>query len=794
MPFFPPPRGRLAAVVLAYLLVPSSEARAQRIPTPEEHFGFSIGADRKLADWDDLTSYFDRLARASARIAIDTLGASTMGRPLVMLTVTSPENHARLDRLREVQGRLADPRTVSSENELDALLEEGRTIVLITHGIHATEVGGTQMAAQLLWRLASSEDPRIQEILENVVLLDIPSLNPDGTQWIARWYAENVGTPFEAAPLPWLYHFYVGHDNNRDWYAFTQVETRHVVNGAHNAWHPQIVHDIHQMGANGARMFLPPYVDPVERNVDPALVSALGQLGTWMAARLTAEGKDGVVINAIYDAFTPARAYQHYHGGVRILGETASADLATPVTIFPGAINGGRGYDRTTPSWNYPRPWTGGEWRLADIVEYMESGALALLTNAARNRRFWLENFYRVGERAVSGWDHWPDAWVIPATERNLANRPGLDYVLRILAMGGVEVQRAEENFGVGSNRYPSGSWVVPMHQPYASFAQALLETQAYPDLREYPGGPPRQPYDVTAHTLPLLMGVDAIPVDGLGPVPLSAPIAPPEFAFQLPEALTGPDAPRIALYKSWMESMESGWTRWLFDAHSLAYDTLHDADFQRGDLAARYDVVLLQSQSAQSIRDGFATGDVPARYAGGLGDEGVRELRDFVRGGGRLVAVEEATDFVVSVFDLHVGNAVERLPRSEFFVPGSIVRLELEEDAMAGALEPGISGWYGESSRAFDVSDPTIRVMARYAEGNPVVSGWILGPGYLAGRPAMVRARVGRGEVVLFGFQPNYRGQSVATWPLLFNALSVPRAANEEVGDPAETDRNRGG
>jgi hypothetical protein len=391
-------------------------------------------------------------------------------------------------------------------------------VALITHAIHSTEVGSAQTAARLLHRLASSDDAEILEILDNVILLDIPSLNPDGTDWVAEWYMQHVGTAYEGVAPPWLYQFYVGHDNNRDWYAFTQKETQLAVEHAHNVWRPHIVHDIHQMGGNGARIFFPPYIDPVERNVDPAIVAALNQLGSYMAARLTAEGKPGVVINAIYDAFTPARAYQHYHGGVRILSETASAQLATPVTVDPERLRGGRAYDAAVASWNYPLPYRGGEWRLGDIVDYMESGALALLANAAKNRAFWVENFYRVNQRAVEGWDAWPDAWVIPAEQANAPTALGepvrsvaLSHVLRILTMGDVEVHRATAPFSAGGRQYPAGTFVIPMRQPYASFAQTMLEVQEYPDLREYPGGPPRRPYDVTAHTLPLLMNVEAV-------------------------------------------------------------------------------------------------------------------------------------------------------------------------------------------------------------------------------------------------------------------------------------------
>jgi hypothetical protein len=673
--------------------------------------------------------------------------------------------------LHDIQMKLADPRSVSGDAELQRLLDQGKTVVLITHSIHATEVGGAQMAARMLYRLASSNDPKIREILDNVILLDIPSLNPDGLQWVVDYYRQYVGTEFEGASLPWLYQFYVGHDNNRDWYAFTQKETVLTINGAHNAWHPQIVHDIHQMGATGARIFMPPYIDPWEPNIDPALAAAVNQLGTYMAAEITAQGKAGAVVAGQYDAFTPARAYQHYHAGARILSETASARIATPVDIPFDALGPNRGYNSAERSWNFQAVWPGGAWGLPDIVDYMEAGAMALLTNAAKNRRYWLENFYNIGARAVAKWDQWPAAWVIPAGQANTA---GVNYVLRILAMGDVEVHKAERAFTADGISFPAGSWVIPMGQPYASFAQTMLEVQHYPDLREYPGGPPLRPYDVTAHTLPYLMDVEAVAVDEAPSVALSGAIAPPDFAFTLPPHLRGSRASRVGMLKSWQESQEAGWTRWIFDTYGLKYDTLHNADVQRGGLADRYDVIVLQSQSPRSIEGGFAAGSVPPQYAGGLGERGASALSDFVRAGGRLVAVEDATEYVTELFGLGVGSAVEGLRNTEYYIPGSILRLELDPSSeLTRGLNRESIAWYGTGSMAFNVTDPAIRVAARYGSGDPLLSGWVLGGDKVAGKPAILEADVGRGSVVLFGFQPNYRGQSLATLPLLFNSLA---------------------
>lgn len=775
---------RTALLLAAACVLAPVVAHAQ-VPTPESFFGFEIGTDRKLATWEQLTAYYNRLAETSPRVTIDTLGRATKGQPFVMLTVTSPENHARLDELREINLQLADPRRIQDEATLRDLIERGKTIVLITQNIHSTEVGAGQMAANLLYRLASSDEPKVQEILEDVVLLHVPSLNPDGTQWVTEWYMEHVGGPYEGTAPPWLYQFYVGHDNNRDWYAFTQVETRLAIEHGHNAWHPQIVHDVHQMGGRGARIFTPPFIDPAEPNIDPSLIAAVNQLGMYMAAELIADGKTGVVSNAIYDMFTPARAYQHYHAGARILTETASANLATPVEVDPADLGPGRGYDASKPSWNYPNPWPGGTWTLGDIVDYQETAAMALLTNAARNRRYWLTNFYEINKRAVDRWPEWPAAWVIPAEQ---SNPTGVDAVIRILRLGDVEVHRATAQFTAAGRTFPAGSYVVPMNQPYASFAQTLLEEQVYPDLFEYPGGPPARPYDVTAHTLPLLMNVDAVAIEEETSIPISQELVPvPEVEYEAP-ALTGRNAPRMAMYKGWTETMPAGWTRFVFDQHELRYDTLHDARIRAGNLRRDYDVIVFQDQDPEDILEGL--GDrYPEQYRGGIGQQGAEALKQFVQQGGRIVAIEEATDFAIDLFGLGVSNAVQGLRPQDFYIPGSILRLDVDASHPIGqALNdapPSAGGactgcvqtiaWYWPSSRAFEVQAANATVVARYGT-EPRLSGWVLGEQHIAGEPAIVEVPVGEGSVVLFGFQPNYRAQTIATWPLLFAAMQNSR------------------
>ncbi|MGD2216594.1 MAG: M14 family metallopeptidase [Gemmatimonadales bacterium] len=764
--------------LLMVVLLPTlgrAQRAAEEIPTPASFLGFEVGADRRLADWNEITGYLNVLAEASDRIVLDTLGMTTLGRPFIALTVSSAENLRRLDHYLDVQQRLADPRLLESELEARELIAEGRTIVLITGGIHSTEVGGYQMPMRLAYHLASRDDEETRAILENVILLLVPSLNPDGSQMVVDWYESTLGQPWEGSGPPFLYHHYVGHDNNRDWYAFTQKETQLTVTKLHNVWHPQIVHDIHQMGSRGARLFAPPWTDPVEPNVDPLLIAGSNAIGTAMAWEMYGQGKTGIVINAIYDAWTPARAYQHYHGGVRVLTETASARLATPITLPFDSLGGRRGFDAQVSSWRFPEPWPGGEWRLADIVDYMEAGATALLKQAALYRERWLRNFYRIGLRGIGGREGWPRAFVIPLEGQNAA---GLADMLRILVTGGVEVHRALESFVADGRVYTEGTYVLPLAQPYSGFAKTMLEVQEYPSLPEYPGGPLRTPYDVTAHTLPLMMGVDVAALAELPDVALSEPIGAPSYDKQA-SGLSGGRGPRIAVYEPWLPSMDAGWTRWVFDEYGIEYEQLRDADARAGDLGSRFDVILLPDFSPERMVEGYEAAEMPPEYVGGLGEAGVRGLEEFVRAGGTLIAFNRASLLPVEQFALPVTDVLADIDRRDFFIPGSILRLRLERGhPLAQGVPARTAAWF-QRGLAFEPTDEAggnVNIVGRYGEaGELLLSGWVNGAEHIAGHGAIAVVRHGRGRVVLFGFRPQYRGQTIASYPLIFNAIRNP-------------------
>ena len=736
------------------------------IPTPRSVLGFDPGDDRKLVEWPLLVRYFQNLAKASDRVDYRELGKTTLGAPFIALVISSPQNLRRLDYYRQLNAGLADPRAFRTSRAAHDALQNGKTIVLITSSIHSDEVGGHLSPVALAYRLATDTSATTRAILDNVILWLVPSVNPDGVSIVARWYNRTLGTSAEGSDPPELYHFYTGHDNNRDWYAFTQVETQLVVDSLYNVWHPQIVHDIHQMDASGARLFLPPYLDPIEPNVDPLLIDGVNALGSTMAWELAGQGKTGISINSTYDAWTPARAYQHYHGGVRILSETASADLATPVEVPFDRLQARRGYNPRERSWNFTNPWRGGRWTLRDIVTYQTDGAYALLAQAARERERWLANFFQVETHAIHGWRDWPYAYLIPARQDSVA----LAAVLGILRRGAVEIRTALQPFTAAGQRHAAGTYVVVLRQPYAAFAKTLLELQRYPDRRLYPGGPPERPYDVTAHTLPLLMGVSATAVSDSIRVPLSPPIAPKIVGPVPPQT----DSARVGVYKSYRAAIDEGWTRWVFDKWKVPYTSLVDSVVRAGKLHDRFDVIILPDESPNDILDGLSS-RYPAPYAGGLGSEGSDALRQFVVDGGTLIALNEASRFAIQALLLPVRNVLEAVSDEDFYAPGSIFRLELDTtNAIARGLPRETIGWFQEGP-AFEVLDSSVtHVVGRWPDDpeRVLLSGWVLHPDRIAGKAAILEVQQGAGRVILFGMRPQYRGQSIATYPLLFNSL----------------------
>ncbi len=796
---------------------------------PADVLGFEPGTDSMLADWKQVSTYLNGLGQRSPYVHVDTLGRTTEGRPFLLLTITSPANQARLAAIKRGQKLLADPRLLT-----DTLLAELRAtqpaVILISNNIHSTEIASSQMGMTLAYRLATESG--LTRLLDSVVVLMIPSMNPDGLDTVVSWYRRYKGTRYEGGPLPWLYHKYVGHDNNRDWFMVTQQETRLVTRMLYTEWFPEVVYDVHQMGQNGVRLFVPPFLDPVNPNLDPALVAGMSLVGAQMASALYDAGLTGVAHQQSYDLWwhggfrsTPTR-----HNMIGILSEAASVRIASPLTLAPDSV-------RQPPRGvNYPGPWPGGTWRLGDIVRYELVASEALVRLAARDRLTFIDRFVGLGRRAVeAGRAGHPFAYVLapPPAQRDPEAWAAL---ANVLLAGSVEVWRAAEPFTAGGRSYQAGSLVVPMAQPYRAHAKDLLEVQRYTPVNDRP------PYDVAGWTLPFTMGVRAevvdepftanlVKVDSVVPVPgriegtgemfllrnqtngesraVAALLAAGQSVTVAGDSLIvrGPQArrilaeqaalhgftvtavpvaavsgktrrqlPRIALYQPWTGSIDEGWTRWVFEQSGITYTTVHDSDLRRGRLRQRFDVIVLPDEGARALLEGVDSTRIPVQYAGGMGDTGANAVSEFVRGGGTLVCLDGSSNFAISRLNLPVvnilGGEASGPQVSRFYAPGSIFGVALGgvRGSPVTVGVPDSLEIYFENSAAFTVLG-TARALATYP-AQPLRSGYARFQERLEGKAALVEVPVGSGRVILFGMRPQFRGQTHGTFKLLFNAV----------------------
>jgi hypothetical protein len=520
-----------AALIAALLLVrPTQPIAAAGVPTPEQFIGFKVGTDTKLARWDRIVEYMKAVAATSDRVRLRELGKTNNGNAFVMLEIASPDTLKNLDRYKQLERKLYFQNGAPTARERDEIFRQGKADELIGASIHATEVGATQMSLELVHHLATDDSPATRKILDNAIVLLVPSLNPDGQVLVTDWYNRNLGTPFESSPLPVLYHPYVGHDNNRDMYMFTQKESQYIAQVAWHDWLPSVWLDEHQMGAGGARIFVMPATDPINPNVHPLIYRWNAILGQSQAAALEAEGKDGIIYNSTYTNFWEgAMAWAGWwHNQIGLLTETASVRIASPVeqikaagrnslpsdlareasmdAIVPGPGTLGPPVD-TTPRTEYPRPWMGGRWTLRNIVDYQLTSTLALIETAADRRETLLRQIYEVNRQTVEEGRTGPVKAILVPLDLQQDPREALHLAERLM-IGGVEVYRADEAFDVDDRPYAAGTLVIPMTQVFARYAKDLLERQTYPEVRRAPNLPPEAPYDVTAWSLGMQFGV----------------------------------------------------------------------------------------------------------------------------------------------------------------------------------------------------------------------------------------------------------------------------------------------
>lgn len=827
-----------SAFALASLLTLASVSlSAAEIQTPSQFLGFEVGADRKLADYRQVSSYLRSLDASSARMEIQSLGKTTRGEDMIMAIISSEENMGKLARIKEISRKLTDPRGLS-DAQVEALVAEGKVVLLISCNIHSTEIGSSQMVMEWAHSLVSNDSEEMRKRLSNVVLLLVPSLNPDGQIMETEWYRKNVGTKFEGSRMPWLYHDYTGHDNNRDWFMLTQKESRNMSRAIYHEWFPQVFLDEHQMGSTGPRIFVPPYAEPVDPDIHPLIWREANLIGANQAMRLEQAGKQGVIYGYSYDGYWPGgtKNTAWWKNITGLLTEIASVRIATPVYIHPSELSGGRkGLVEYTAQMNFPNPWKGGWWRLRDVMDYGRIISDSIHETTSTYRETFLRNMATRARDTIAAAKP-REAYRIhargaPAPEAHRLGRLMLDHNVEVLSDG-------------------TDLW-IPLAQPYGRFVREMFTPQKYPEVKAVAGKEIIRPYDVAAWSLPLMFGaktsLSELPASGLTPYRAGrsstqaladAPFytmasmgaesakvinqalqskanlwrtndpAMPRIildraaARSIEQALAetlvmlepGPEpegaiklrAPRVGLYRPWAASMDEGWTRWVLEQYGFAPKNLDNKTIRNSKLNDSFDAIVLPDVDKAVMAGGkpkrdegemryFA--DLPAEYSGGLEAEGASALKLFVESGGTLIAFASSSDYIIEHFNIPVRNLLAKVKVEEFSAPGSLLNVNVEPNAMTMGIPSTVTVFVDEPI-AFETTIPGAEIqktiLATYPENSDQIlaSGWILGEERLARKAAAVAVTYGKGQIVLLGFRPQHRAQTLATFPFIFNSL----------------------
>jgi hypothetical protein len=865
----------LSVFLLSLLFFPGYQAFSQNITSPEDHFGFQVGADYHLIDYEQAVEYWKKLEAESPRIRLFEYGKSSDGRPMVLAAVSAEENLAKLDRYKEISKRLSLVKGLSEE-EAELLAAQGKAIVWIDGGLHATEVAPAQHIIQLTYDLIHADSPKMKNILDNVIcLLVLP--NPDGMDMVAEWYGKNLNTPYETCPLPWLYQRYIGHDNNRDSYMMSVAETQNINHVVNHDWYPHIFYNHHQRSPFPTLIFIPPDCEPTNPNLHPLLLRWQNFIGAAIAMAFESEGKQGVISRFLFDTWYPGYVTQicDFHNIISTFSETFLFSYASPrfysVRDFPPE------YRDFTTSLFFTNPWQGGWWRLRDAVEYCLTSSKAVLDIAAKHREEILYAKYAMGKETTERYKNEPPfGWIIPLQQRD----PGVttDLLNKLITLD-IDVYQAEEPFKADGIDYPGGTYILPTSQPFGRLLKTLFEIQVYPDLRKYPflwqsivepielKIPPLQSYDVLGWTLPLQMGVKTVtmntpvqvkmnqcqkvslPKGGLSGtghygylIPYETNNAVKAINRTLKEGAdvywskasfnsSGKNSsrhfsagtliipqtsisdvkmraiaedldlqvsriskpavetiklkkPRLALYQSWTANIDEGWTRLILENYGFPYTSVHNAEIRAGGLENRFDTIILPSQSPGSIINGHRKGTMPPEYVGGILDSGMNNLKSFVESGGTLVAMDAACDLPIEKFHLPVTDITKKLKPDEFFASGLLLNVVFDQNhPVAFGMPEETAGFYAQSpvfqTWAASEDKSEVKIIGRYPGENIMLSGWMLGENYLRNKAAAVEVKMGKGKIILLGFNVQHRGQTAATFKLLFNSLFYSALSN---------------
>jgi hypothetical protein len=530
----------IALAAAALLLAADSTAQTPaRITTPKEQFGHNFGDDYFLANYKQISEYWRKLDVESNRMVVQEIGRTAEGRPHLMAIVTSPANHAQLARYKNISRRLALAEGLT-DADARTLAAEGKAVVWIDGGLHATEVLGAQQLGQMVYELVSRTDAETMRLLNDCIILLVHA-NPDGNDLVADWYMRRADTlQRTTSGVPRLYQKYIGHDNNRDFFASTQAETENINRVLYHEWFPQILYNHHQSGPAGTIFWSPPLRDPYNYNLHPALVLGFQSLGAAMHTRLAIEGKPGATMRSggPYDGWWNGgiRNTAAFHNVIALLTEMIGSPTPSRVPFVA---------QRQLPGADIAYPIAPQVWHFRQSVEYSTSLNRAVLDYASRMRENLLYNIYAMGKQSIDrgNTDTWtmnpkrladvaarlpqgagadrdalamrelrkpelrdPRAYIIPASQTDF---PTATKFINALRETGITVHRATRDFTAQGKSYPAGSFVVFTAQSFRPHVIDMFEPQVHPDVFPIPGGPPTPPYDNAGWTMAFTMGVE---------------------------------------------------------------------------------------------------------------------------------------------------------------------------------------------------------------------------------------------------------------------------------------------
>ncbi|MDB4875479.1 MAG: hypothetical protein JWM41_1925 [Gemmatimonadetes bacterium] len=843
--------GAAAVVVFAGTPARVIGQKAASVPTPESVFGFPIGKDSNLVDYEQSIGYFKKLAAASNRIHLINVGTTSFGRPWTAAIITSPENYAKLDHYRQINMRLAHPEGLT-DSAARKLAREGKVIVDISGGLHASEIAGSQHTPQLAYELLSkANDPAMKEIFDNVIFFLWPTINPDGQDIVVKNCRETMFGRPPATNEP--YEKYMGHDNNRDSYMMNGIDSR-VRQRVWREWEPDIIYVHHQSSPFPTRIWIPPFADPVGLRAPAIPASEINVIGTLIAQELDANHQPGAAhALATFDAYYPGYIdYMPVYQNIPAWWtETQGGGCATTRTTTLADLP--KDYKDTRPSALYLNPWLEGKWSLRDAVNTMVTASIATLRYGAKFREDVLYNRYQSGRDVIKKYStSGPFAYIVPQDQRDPVAPVEL---LRRFAFHGLRINQLDRDAAYNGTTYPKGTWVIPMNQEFASLVQEVFEVQHYPDMGD------DTPYDAAGWTLPFQMGVNVVEATA----PLST-----EFRAALKPVVPGkavdwhtaPDAPFTmnataagivpraggftgtgeqvlldpaqnnsftliaralaaggkvsfqngpagrsryvlsglapAKLDSWASELwvtgertsgvtgtsvtgtppriglgNDGWTEWLFDTHDVHYTKVLPADLQAGNLASKFDVLILPGGLGGGGRGGRGGGAVGA--AAGP-DAATRAVDEFVRAGGTVLSWGAGAAGIAQSLQLPVQNITAGLPRKDYFTGTSIMEVLVDATHPVMAGMPERADVTVNQPPAFTTTDGFEgAVLAKFPTGaSPLRSGFLTpgGEKYLDGYAAALDVKHGSGHVLLMSFNPNWRGQPTGSFRMIFNAL----------------------